>query len=93
MRLRHLTLVAALASVFPLFSAPAVAADAPAAPAAKPWMNKSLSFDQRAQLAVKAMTREEKLRWVFGYFGTSFAPKGTKPPEAAIPFSAGTQIS
>jgi beta-glucosidase len=89
MRLRHLTLVAALASVFPLFSAPAVAADAPAAPAAQPWMNKSLSADQRAQLAVKAMTREEKLRWVFGYFGSAFAPKGTTPPKAAIPFSAG----
>jgi len=86
MRLRHLTLVAALASVFPLFSAPATAADAPAA---KPWMNKSLSADQRAQLAVKAMTREEKLRWVFGYFGSAFAPKTTKPIDGAIPFSAG----
>jgi beta-glucosidase len=83
MRLNQLTLVAALAAAFPLFAA---AADTPAQ---QPWMNRSLSADQRAQLAVKAMTREEKLRWVFGYFGTAFAPKGTTPPKAAIPFSAG----
>ncbi|MFS2218806.1 glycoside hydrolase family 3 C-terminal domain-containing protein [Telluria sp. Tellsp104] len=86
MRLNQLTLVAALAAAFPLFAA---AADAPAAPAQKPWLDRSLSADKRAELAVKAMTREEKLRWVFGYFGTSFAPKGTTPPKGAIPFSAG----
>ena len=86
MRLNQLTLVAALAAAFPLF---ATAADAPAAPAQKPWLDRSLSADKRAELAVKAMTREEKLRWVFGYFGTSFAPKGTTPPKGAIPFSAG----
>jgi beta-glucosidase len=82
MRFRHLTLVAAIAAALPLFAA---AADAPA----QPWMNRSLSADQRATLAVKAMTREEKLRWVFGYFGTEFAPKGTKPPKGSIPYSAG----
>lgn len=89
MRLNHLTLVAALAAAFPLFATHVHAADAAAAPAAQPWMDRSLSADQRAQLAVKAMTREEKLRWVFGYFGTPFAPKGTKPPKGALPFSAG----
>jgi beta-glucosidase len=83
MRLRHLTLVAALTAAFPLF---ATAADTPAQ---QPWMNRSLSADQRAELAVKAMTRQEKLRWVFGYFGTAFAPKGTTPPKGSIPFSAG----
>ena len=38
---------------------------AQAAPA-RPWMNKALSADQRARLALKAMTRAEKLRssWV-----------------------------
>ena len=85
-RLNHLTLVAALAAAFPLFATVAHAADAPAA---QPWMDRSLSADQRAQLAVKAMTREEKLRWVFGYFGTAFPPKGTTPPKGALPFSAG----
>jgi len=83
MRFRHLTLVAAVAAAFPLFAG---AADTPAQ---QPWMNRSLSADQRAQLAVKAMTREEKLRWVFGYFGTAFPPKTTKPHDGAIPFSAG----
>jgi len=83
MRLRHLTLVAALTAAFPLF---ATAADTPAQ---QPWMNRSLSADQRAELAVKAMTRQEKLRWVFGYFGTAFPPKTTKPHEGSIPFSAG----
>jgi beta-glucosidase len=83
MRLRHLTLVAALTAAFPLF---ATAADTPAQ---QPWMNRSLSADQRAELAVKAMTREEKLRWVFGYFGTAFPPKTTKAREGSIPFSAG----
>jgi beta-glucosidase len=86
MRLNQLTLVAALAAAFPLST---FAADAPAAPAQKPWLDRSLSADKRAELAVKAMTREEKLRWVFGYFGTAFAPKGTTPPKGAIPFSAG----
>jgi beta-glucosidase len=86
MRLNHLTLVAALAAAFPLFAAAADKADTPAQ---QPWMNRSLSADQRAQLAVKAMTREEKLRWVFGYFGTAFPPKTTKPHDGAIPFSAG----
>jgi beta-glucosidase len=86
MRLNHLTLVAALAAAFPLFAAAADTADTPAQ---QPWMNRSLSADQRAQLAVKAMTREEKLRWVFGYFGTAFPPKTTKPHDGAIPFSAG----
>ena len=46
--------------------APAIAHAAPA----RPWMNTRLSADQRAELAVKAMTRAEKLRLVFGYFGT-----------------------
>ncbi|MCS0614152.1 glycoside hydrolase family 3 C-terminal domain-containing protein [Massilia kyonggiensis] len=86
MRLNQLTLVAALAAAFPLST---IAADAPAAPAQKPWLDRSLSADKRAELAVKAMTREEKLRWVFGYFGTAFPPKTTKPIDGAIPFSAG----
>jgi beta-glucosidase len=86
MRLTQLTLVAALAAAFPLS---AIAADAPAAPAQKPWLDRSLSADKRAELAVKAMTREEKLRWVFGYFGTAFPPKTTKPHDGAIPYSAG----
>jgi beta-glucosidase len=43
-----------------------------AEPARSHGWTASLSADQRAQLAVKAMTQEEKLRWVFAYFGADF---------------------
>jgi beta-glucosidase len=61
-----------------------------AAPAAgAPWMNKALSPDQRTELILKRMTRDEKLKLVFGYFGTDFAPKKYKAPKEARPGSAG----
>jgi len=84
MRIRHLT--AALAAAFPLFasSAPAM----PPEPAQKPWLDRTLSADRRAELAVKAMTQQEKLRWVLAYFGNDFANKTKKIPEA-LPQSAG----
>ena len=53
-----------------------------------PWMNHALSADQRAALALKEMTQEEKLAWVFGYFGNDFGNKSKKIP-AALPHSAG----
>lgn len=85
MRFPCLTLVAALAAAFPLC---AFAADTtPAAPAQKPWLDASLSPDQRAQLAVKAMTQQEKLGWVMSYFGSDFG-KGKKVADA-LPQSAG----
>jgi beta-glucosidase len=90
MRFTQLALVAALASAFPLASVPAFAADpAPAAasPVQKPWLDASLNADQRAQLAVKAMTQKEKLNWVMSYFGHDFG-KGKRIPEA-LPQSAG----
>jgi beta-glucosidase len=88
MRLRHLTLAAALAAAFPLYTpaASAAPAAAPAEPAQKPWLDRSLSADQRARLAVKAMTQQEKLRWVMSYFGNDFG-KGKKIAEA-LPQSA-----
>jgi len=46
------------------------AAPAPAAQAARPWLNRSLSADQRAALVVKEMTQDEKLSLVFGWFAT-----------------------
>ena len=85
MRFPCLTLVAALSAAFPLC---AFAADTtPAAPAQKPWLDPSLSPDQRAQLAVKAMTQQEKLGWVMSYFGSDFG-KGKKVADA-LPQSAG----
>src|SRR6476659_492353 len=48
----------------------------------QPWMNPALDADQRAELVVAQMTREEKQTLVFGYFGTD-APwkKYTIAPE------------
>jgi beta-glucosidase len=86
MRFRRLTLVAALAAVFPIVAA-AQAPATPAEPSQKPWLDRSLNPDQRAQLAVKAMTQQEKLGWVMSYFGSDFG-KGKKIAEA-LPQSAG----
>ena len=68
-----------------LGAGPALAADA--APPA--WANTALSPDQRASLVVQAMTLPEKLKLVFGYFGTT-APwqSFTRPPES-LAYSAG----
>ncbi|MRW88992.1 glycosyl hydrolase [Duganella sp. FT80W] len=66
----------------------ALALAALSAHAAEPWMDKSLSADQRAELALKAMTQEEKLKYVLGHFGSDFGNKTKKHP-AALPFSAG----
>lgn len=62
--------------------------NAQAAPT-RPWMNTTLSADQRARLAVRAMTRAEKLLIVFGYFGTDFEPKKYTAVPGAIPGTAG----
>lgn len=80
MRIRSTLLAAALAAAFPLF---ANAASTPPEPAQKPWLDRALSADQRAQLAVKAMTQEEKLRWVMAYFGNDFG-KGKRIPESLV---------
>ncbi len=80
MRIRSTLLAAALATAFPLF---ANAASTPPEPAQKPWLDRALSADQRAQLAVKAMTQEEKLRWVMAYFGNDFG-KGKRIPESLV---------
>ena len=60
------------------------AASAPAAPPARPWMNRSLSADDRAALVVKEMTQDEKLSLVFGWFATDADWKGNfkAPPQA-----------
>jgi beta-glucosidase len=66
----------------------ALALAAMTAQAAEPWMDKSLSADQRAELALKAMTQQEKLKYVLGHFGSDFGNKTKKHP-AALPSSAG----
>jgi beta-glucosidase len=57
------------------------------APAAQPWMNTRLSADQRADLVLKAMTQDEKLTLLMGYF--SVAQPGFTPPAEAREGSAG----
>jgi len=69
--------------------APAARAQAPtAAPAARPWLDPKLDPDARADMAVKAMTQDEKMTVIFGYFGADMAPK-YKRIDAALPGSAG----
>ena len=54
----------------------------PKQPVTQPWLDGRLSPDARAEAWVKAMTLEEKLSLVHGYFATS--DKGTVPKEALI---------
>lgn len=65
-----------------------LATPALAAGAARPWLDARLSPDERAGLAVRAMTAKEKLILVFGYFG-SVASGGDPPPPGARMGSAG----
>ena len=59
-----------------------------AASAAQPWLDPKLDADTRADLAVKAMTQDEKLTLVYGYFGADMKPKYTRI-EGSLPGSAG----
>jgi beta-glucosidase len=63
-------------------------AQAPAAPAARPWLDPKLDADRRADLAVKAMTQDEKLTVIFGFFGADMGDKYKRIPES-LPGSAG----
>jgi beta-glucosidase len=57
--------------------------------AQRPWLDSSLSPGMRADLALRAMTRSEKLTLVFGYLGTAMpSAHYTRPPQAR-PGSAG----
>lgn len=55
----------------------------------RPWMNAKLSPDRRAELAVKAMTRDEKLKLVFGYLANDADWKKYKAPKEGRLGSAG----
>jgi beta-glucosidase len=68
--------------------APAACAQPAATSPAKPWLDPKLDADTRADLAVKAMTQDEKLTIIFGYFGSDMAPK-YKRIDGALPGSAG----
>ena len=52
----------------------------------RPWMNTSLSPDQRAELVLKAMTQDEKFRLIRSDFGEA---SGGKPMPVGALNSAG----
>jgi len=60
-----------------------------AAPDSQPWMNPQLKPAERAGLAVQEMTLDEKLKLVFGYFGSDMASKHFQRPQQAHKQSAG----
>lgn len=64
-------------------------AENPSSLSATPWMNISLNADQRAALVLKEMTQDEKLKLVFGHFGTDADWKNQKRHPSSIPHSAG----
>jgi beta-glucosidase len=80
-KIKMTMLAAALALALPLTIPLNVSA---ADTTAMPWMNSSLNADERAALVLKEMTQEEKLVWVFGYFGNDFGTKSKKHP-AGLP--------
>src|SRR3954447_20677033 len=61
---------------------------APAGPA-RPWLNASLSPDRRAELAVQAMSRDDKLALVFGFFAPDFPSRKFAAPAGSRAGSAG----
>jgi beta-glucosidase len=55
----------------------------------RPWLNSALSPEQRADLAVRQMSEDEKLQLVFGYFATDADWKHSKAPAGVRYGSAG----
>jgi len=58
-------------------------------PAPFAWSNTALTADQRSALVLAQMTQEEKLKMVFGYFGSDRVDKGLKRHPQSLDFSAG----
>jgi beta-glucosidase len=65
------------------------AATAATAASSRPWLDAARSPDDRARLAVQAMTEEEKLGLVFSYFGSLKSDASYRPPPGARMGSAG----
>ena len=87
--MRHPRAWLLLALTLTVLSFPAGPAAAGAAVAPRPWLDSSLSPARRADLALQAMTRDEKLSLVFGYLGTVMPSRHYTPPPQARPGSAG----
>jgi len=80
--LRLALLIGASASSLTAVPALASAAKTPAAAPAHPWLNPKRLPDDRAALALKAMTNAEKFTLIFGYFGSDMKPKYTHHPDS-----------
>ena len=78
-----------LALVYPLMLSSTLSASAHAADAPRPWLDKALTPDARAEQLVKAMTLDEKIQTVFGYFSTDFESKKYVAPKEGRKDSAG----
>jgi len=55
----------------------------------RPWLNPQLDPDTRADMVVKAMTQDEKLQMVLGYFSTVAPWMHFDLPKGALPDAAG----
>src|ERR1700734_4171497 len=58
-------------------------------PPDRPWMDARLDADSRSQLLLAAMTADEKLALIFGYFSTDAPWKNFKKPKDGLEQSAG----
>jgi beta-glucosidase len=84
-RLAAAGLPASLLALSACSPAPAPVSPAPAptsSPSPTAWRDKSLTADERAQLLVKTLSREEKLTLVTGYFGVQQSWSDYVFPEA-----------
>lgn len=76
-------LTTAIACAMAIAAGTSLAAQTPApdpvAAATRPWMNASLSPDQRATLLTAAMTQDEKFRLIRSDYGADFEGKPNKP--------------
>lgn len=84
---RRRALFVATAVMLPLVASAALAQGDVAGP--RPWANPALTPDQRADLVVKAMTLDEKLKLVMGYFATDQAYRKYARPKDSLADSAG----
>jgi beta-glucosidase len=79
-------LALALIAAFSIAGSAAADAPPPPAPAERPWLNPALGAAERAGLALKAMTQQEKLNLVMSHFGSDI--NGKKKHPDALPWSA-----
>lgn len=80
---RGLTLALMISASASALNGPALAqATTPAASSKHPWLDARLDADRRADLALAAMTNDEKFTVIFGYFGADMQPKYTRHPDS-----------